>query len=134
MFTLVENIIDNLFKSLPFPNSNVIYLLILDDNAPEITANIATIPPTTLYIPKFSTPKVLSTIRLVNNDMTITRMVRIYNRRVFFATLVLFDVFPIVFTNLQKVTIPIEYLRNQVYHQYSVPAIFVSGHFRHVSP
>ena len=47
IFIDVENIRFNFFLS-PCPNSKVINRLIEDDNAPEITVNIATKPPTTL--------------------------------------------------------------------------------------
>ena len=39
------------FSLLFFPNSKVIKRLIEEDMAPEITENIVTTPPTTLYIP-----------------------------------------------------------------------------------
>ena len=45
--TDTENIVVNLFES-PLPNSHVIKRLIEHYNAPDITANIATTPPTTL--------------------------------------------------------------------------------------
>ena len=47
MLILVENMVFS-FSLSPFPNSNVINLLIADVNEPLSMVNIATIPPTAL--------------------------------------------------------------------------------------
>ena len=75
MVTEVEKTI-LIFLSLFLPNSNVINLLIAVAKVPDITENIATTPPTTLYIPKSSTPKAFNMTRLVYNDTTIIKSIR----------------------------------------------------------
>ena len=47
--------------------------------------NMATNPPTTLYIPKSVTPNALRIIRDVNNPITIMTIIRKYNATAFFA-------------------------------------------------
>ena len=52
--------------------------------------NMATNPPTTLYIPKSVTPNALRIIRDVNNPITIMTIIRKYNATAFFAIFLLF--------------------------------------------
>lgn len=73
--TDAENILLSLL-GLPFPNSKVINLLIAVDNDPDITENIATTPPTTLYIPKSSTPRASSMTREVYKLTNIIKSIR----------------------------------------------------------
>ena len=49
----------------PFPNSKVMNRLMAADNDPESIENMVTTPPTTLYIPKSSTPNADKTTLLV---------------------------------------------------------------------
>lgn len=49
----------------------------------ETKSNITTTPPTTLYIPKSSTPKACNVIRVVNNVINIVNNILIYNTNVF---------------------------------------------------
>ena len=73
--TDAENILLSLLWS-PLPNSYVINLLMAADNDPDMTENIATAPPTTLYITKSSTPYAFSMTRLVYNDTNIIKSIR----------------------------------------------------------
>ena len=67
-----------------------------EEREPEMTENMATTPPTTLYIPKSSTPKVCKMTREVYKLTAIINNMRIYNSKVFFAILLLFcEVFTI---------------------------------------
>ncbi len=90
MLTDEQNTLCN-FSPSPFPNSNVINLDIAADNDPLSIENIATTPPTTLYIPKSSTPNVSNTTRDVYNDISIVTPILTYSRTVFFAMRLLFS-------------------------------------------
>ena len=69
----------------PLPSSNVMNLLIVLDSEPLKIPNIATTPPTTLYIPYSSTPNTSNTTLEVYSDTLIVRSIRKYNSKVFFA-------------------------------------------------
>ena len=73
--TEAEKILLSLLWS-PFPNSYVMNRLMAADNDPDMTENIATTPPTTLYIPKSSTPNAFNMTRLVYSDTTIIKSIR----------------------------------------------------------
>ena len=75
MVTEVEKTI-LIFLSLFLPNSNVINLLIAVAKVPDITENIATTPPTTLYIPKSSTPSDCKFTREVKRLIIIIKIMR----------------------------------------------------------
>ena len=64
----IETAVENTFFSFSLfsvPSSKVINLLMDDTREPDIMENIATRPPTTLYIPKSSIPNAFRLTRLV---------------------------------------------------------------------
>ena len=89
----IVNVMENILLSFDFslPSSNEMNLWLAAVKLPLNKENIATNPPTILYIPKSSTPKVSSTIRLVKILIAIVRKVRKYRNIVFLAILLLFD-------------------------------------------
>lgn len=107
MVTAVENTFFNLSLS-PLPISKVISRLIATLKEPVNTENKATTPPTTLYIPKLSTPKDCKLIRLVKSPINIKNSIRKYNSSVFFAIrLLLFEdcVCDIIYLNFGLLTL-----------------------------
>ena len=84
---------ENVFLSRsmsPRPSSNVSERPMEDVSELDTRLNIATNPPTTLYIPKSVTPNALRIIRDVNNPITIMTIIRKYNATAFFAIFLLF--------------------------------------------
>ena len=74
----------------PRPSSKVSERPMEDVSELDTRLNIATNPPTTLYIPKSVTPNALRIIRDVNNPITIMTIIRKYNAAAFFAIFLLF--------------------------------------------
>ena len=84
---------ENVFLSRsmsPRPSSNVSERPMEDVSELDTRLNMATNPPTTLYIPKSVTPNALRIIRDVNNPITIMTIIRKYNATAFFAIFLLF--------------------------------------------
>ena len=75
----------------PRPSSNVRYRCVEVDMAPFNMPIIATTPPTTLYIPKSSTPKVERTTREVNKAIAMMKNILTYSNKVFLAIRLLFS-------------------------------------------
>ena len=85
----VENVFFSRSMS-PRPSSNVSERPMEDVSELDTRLNMATNPPTTLYIPKSVTPNALRIIRDVNNPITIMTTIRKYNATAFFAIFLLF--------------------------------------------
>lgn len=75
IITEAEKILLSLLWS-PFPNSSVMNRLMAADNESDMTDNIATTPPTTLYIQKSSTPDKFSITRLIYSNTSIIKSIR----------------------------------------------------------
>lgn len=90
------------FSIFPSPSAYVINLEVALPNDVEINVNILITPPTTLYTPKSSTPKVSRTILEVYKPTTIEIAMRKYSAMVFLAIRLVFsDAMSIYFASIE---------------------------------